>query len=388
MTNFEEIQQYSKDLKLLYVEDNKETRESITLMLENFFDNITFGVDGEDGFKKFEKKFNSKKENKQFDLVITDINMPKLNGLEMSEKIKLLDSDIPILIISAFNESEYFNKCIKLGIDGYFLKPLDINTFLLTLSKIVKAIQNTKDAKKHQELLIRYAKQESLTEMLSNIAHHWRQPLSTISAAAGAIEVNNELFISTPADNVKYAQNIIKTTELLSGMIEDFTQVFGDLKKDDIKEISFKKLIKNITNDNDAKYKDIKLISNIEDIYYVEHESLLKDIISPLIQNALEILYGQEKEEKFIFLDIYKLEKNLKIIIKDNGDGINKDIKNKIFEPYITTKHKLFGKGLSLYSVNYIVTNYLKGTICVTNEVYKYNNIEYSGAQFVITLAL
>ncbi|MEA3372443.1 MAG: response regulator [Campylobacterota bacterium] len=78
MTNIENVIKHSQPLRLLYVEDNEEARVSMQGLLGEFFNEITVGVDGEDGFEKFK--------NHPIDLIITDINMPRLNGLEMTKK--------------------------------------------------------------------------------------------------------------------------------------------------------------------------------------------------------------------------------------------------------------------------------------------------------------
>jgi len=107
---------FAKTLKVLYVEDNEEARESTVALLSNIFNNIETGVDGKDGLEKFKKQ--------KFDLVITDILMPRMNGLEMIEEIKKIDKNIPIIIISAYNGNDYLLKSIKLGVRG--LVPMQI----------------------------------------------------------------------------------------------------------------------------------------------------------------------------------------------------------------------------------------------------------------------
>jgi YesN/AraC family two-component response regulator len=124
----EDIIKSTKNIKLLYVEDNQEARETTELILEEFFDEITVAVDGEDGYTKFRDK--------AFDLIITDINMPKLNGLDMISKIRALDNNISVIVLSAHNEPEFFDNSIQLGIDSYLLKPIDIDSFIDALSKI------------------------------------------------------------------------------------------------------------------------------------------------------------------------------------------------------------------------------------------------------------
>ncbi|RLA76362.1 MAG: hypothetical protein DRG30_03030, partial [Epsilonproteobacteria bacterium] len=129
----------SNCLKLLYVEDNKKVRESILIILQEFFSDIIVAVDGEDGFEKFQEN--------SVDLIITDINMPRLNGLEMIAKIKEIEDTIPVLISSAHTESNYFVDSIKLGIDGYLLKPFDLDQFIVALSNAIGKIQLKKTEK-------------------------------------------------------------------------------------------------------------------------------------------------------------------------------------------------------------------------------------------------
>jgi len=148
MNNIEDIIKYSQKLKLLYVEDNKEARESTTILLEEFFGDIIVAVDGEDGYNKFIENQDT------IDIIITDINMPKLNGLEMIKKIRESNQNISILVLSAYNESGYFMDSIKLGVEGYLLKPIDIDQFLDVLSKVTLKLKA--EAKKSASFLEQY----------------------------------------------------------------------------------------------------------------------------------------------------------------------------------------------------------------------------------------
>ncbi|MFT7004570.1 MAG: PAS domain S-box-containing protein [Sulfurimonas sp.] len=138
VNNINELIKESYNLHILYVEDNKLSRESSIMIFEKFFKKIIVAVDGDDGYNKFK--------NNQV-VIITDINMPKLNGLEMVGKIRAIDNDIPILILSACNESSYFVESIKLGVDGYLLKPIDMNQFTNSLRKVTKKIKLANDLK-------------------------------------------------------------------------------------------------------------------------------------------------------------------------------------------------------------------------------------------------
>ncbi len=136
---------FAQNLRVLYVEDNKEARESTLGLLTNIFNNITTAVNGEDGLEKFKEG--------GFELILTDINMPKMNGMEMIEKIRETDKDIPVLVISAYNESGYFIETIRLGVEGYLLKPIDLDQFLDMIRKAVEKIYLKKELEVYQNSL-------------------------------------------------------------------------------------------------------------------------------------------------------------------------------------------------------------------------------------------
>ena len=131
-SNMEELLRYSKTLHVLYVEDNEDARRFTMELLSRFFDHVTVAVDGNDGLQKFKEA--------SFDLILTDINMPKMNGVEMITAIKEVDEAVPVLILSAHNETHFFVEFIMLGIDGYLLKPVNPGQFIHTLTKVVKKI--------------------------------------------------------------------------------------------------------------------------------------------------------------------------------------------------------------------------------------------------------
>jgi len=136
MIDMDKVIEYSKDLTLLYVEDNDDAREMTTMILEDFFNTIIVAIDGEDGYEKF-------KENK-IDFIITDINMPNLNGLEMSKKIRQIDQKTPIVVLSAHNEDNFFIDSQKIGINDYLLKPIDIDQLTNVIFEIIQKYEYSK----------------------------------------------------------------------------------------------------------------------------------------------------------------------------------------------------------------------------------------------------
>jgi len=138
----------TKRVKLLYVEDDKDVRETTLELLSPFFNEIVVAVDGSDGLEKFYEE--------SIDLVITDVSMPKMNGLDMLEKIHETHPDIPFLIFSAYNEEQYFQQSIELGVEGYLLKPIEFKQFVNVIGKTalkIEALKSYQQLEQYREIV-------------------------------------------------------------------------------------------------------------------------------------------------------------------------------------------------------------------------------------------
>ncbi|MCT7602911.1 REC domain-containing phosphodiesterase [Aliarcobacter butzleri] len=120
-----------KNMSILYVEDEKDLREVTHEILKSFTKNQYIAENGQEGLELF------KKYEKNIDLIVTDINMPILNGLEMTKEIKNINPNIPIIITTAFSNKEYLLESIDIGIDKYVLKPIDIAKLLQAMSQSI-----------------------------------------------------------------------------------------------------------------------------------------------------------------------------------------------------------------------------------------------------------
>ncbi len=135
-----------KNMTILYVEDEAEIRDTIAEILNNIFKTVLLANNGESGLEIFHS-------NQNIDLIITDITMPGKNGVEMSRQIRQIDDDIPIVVISANNDAEYFLDMIKLSIDGYLIKPLEHDQFINVLSKATQKLVLKKENLEYQHNL-------------------------------------------------------------------------------------------------------------------------------------------------------------------------------------------------------------------------------------------
>ncbi len=137
-----------KSVKLLYVEDDKETREELAMILEPWVGELHVACDGEEGLKLFEDK--------RPDIVVTDIQMPRVSGLAMSSEIRRLAPEQPIIVVSAYNDVEYLFRAIELGIDNYITKPLSVDRLLDKLVHITTASLAMKERRLNLVLLEQY----------------------------------------------------------------------------------------------------------------------------------------------------------------------------------------------------------------------------------------
>ncbi|EBI2310554.1 response regulator transcription factor [Campylobacter jejuni] len=123
------MSQECKELIILVVEDEIKTRESLINVLSERFSKVIGAQNGDEGLKKF-KKFKP-------DLVITDIAMPIMDGLDMAREIKEISDDVPIVVLSAYSEKERLLRSIDIGIDKYLIKPVDIEELFKVLDCLV-----------------------------------------------------------------------------------------------------------------------------------------------------------------------------------------------------------------------------------------------------------
>lgn len=143
--------EFLQTLTVLYVEDDDAIRNSLGTILKKVFKEVITCVDGKDGISNYE--LYTKDMDVVFDVIITDINMPHINGLEMVRKIREHDLEIPVIMTTAHGESNYLMEAIKLGVSGYTLKPIDTKELLMTVQKFCEIKRNQKIiAQKEAEL--------------------------------------------------------------------------------------------------------------------------------------------------------------------------------------------------------------------------------------------
>ena len=239
---------------------------------------------------------------------------------------------------------------------------------------------------KKEKLLLQQSKMAAMGEMLQNIAHQWRQPLSLISTASTGLLVKKEMEIPTTIkEDIHILNTINDATQHLSETINAFRDFFNPNKE----KINFKlqDVYRKTLNIVETRFKsmDIEIVESLEDISITNLDNELIQVMMNLLNNARDILDTRDGQKKLIFVTTYKNNNTITISIKDNGGGIDDKIINKVFEPYFTTKHQSQGTGIGLYMCQEIITKHMEGELTVSNQSFTYKDVEYTGAEFKIT---
>ena len=274
------------------------------------------------------------------------------------------------------------NKNLQIAVDN---KTKDLQKLNNTLESKIK--EEVKKNLEIQEKLFKSEKMASMGEMIGNIAHQWRQPLSIISAGATGMLMqkkydllNDKIFEETCTDINNNAQYLSKTIDDFKNFIKgDRKRVIFNLK-DNID--SFLSLVKSsIVNNN------IKLVLDVAaDINVFTYPNELIQCFMNIFNNAKDALIQNNEKDRLILISAFIENENITIKIQDNAGGINTNIIQKVFEPYFTTKHKSKGTGIGLHMTYNLVVNGMHGMIEVKNEKFIYNDKSYTGALFLINL--
>ncbi|MCT7617539.1 cache domain-containing protein [Aliarcobacter butzleri] len=265
--------------------------------------------------------------------------------------------------------------------------------FLLIVSRYVsiflenKLKEYKKELDNKQAILYQQSKMAAMGEMIGNIAHQWRQPLSIITTATSGMVLQKQMGVLTDEFFFEASNRINTSSQYLSQTIDDFRNFFipnKEKSKVNLIEI-FKKTLDLISAQFSSK--DIEIIKNIEGVEFESYENELIQALINILNNSRDELIKKDGE-RFIFVDAFEKDNFINIIIKDNAGGVIKENLGKIFEPYFTTKYKSQGTGIGLYMTEEIITKHLNGTICVENVEFTYNEKEYFGAEFTIRIVL
>ncbi len=278
---------------------------------------------------------------------------------------------------------------------NYYLIMLLVLFVILMLLVVVYIlmIKNAKDkliaeenAKKEQ-LALEQAKLVSMGEMIGNIAHQWRQPLSVISTSATGMLMQKEYGLLTDEKFSESCETINKNAQYLSKTIDDFRNfIKGDREKTTFSLNDIVDSFLNLVNGS-VKTNYINVVLELQDdIKLGGYPNELTQCFINIFNNAKDALKDKSEDERAIFISTITKDDKAIITIKDTAGGIQQDVLPRIFEPYFTTKHQSQGTGLGLSMTHKLIVDGMNGTIIASNREFEYNGKTYVGAEFTITL--
>ena len=355
---------------------------------------------------KFEKMLNSTMEGIVLieNNIIIDVNIAglKIYGIDCKDKIigtnafdMVADESKELAMQKALLESYDPYELYLIRNDGTKYPAIIQANQYETDTGVVRivTILDLSEIKDKERLLSHRGKMAQMGEMIGNIAHQWRQPLSVITTAATGIQIKKEYDLLSDKELNKFLDSIITNADHLSVTIDLFRNFIKE--KVELKDVIVQDRIDNALGIINARLdsKHINLINNVDYKYPLSVIIVvgeLSQVIINIINNSIDALldndesYSLEIEdaniEKWIKIDLKTDNKNAIITIEDNAGGIPDDILPKIFEPYFTTKHQSVGTGIGLYMSYDIVVNHMRGNLYTKNSE--------NGAKFYIEIPL
>lgn len=257
------------------------------------------------------------------------------------------------------------------------LLTLSIVVYILIISRRTK-LKNELEGRINEEVdknqektnqLIQQSKLAQTGEMISMIAHQWRQPLTAITSTANTISLQVQLYDEISNEELlKEIELISEYSQHLSSTIDDFRNFYKpNLEKEDV---NIEEVVDKTINIIHSSYdeKSIKLVKNYncsEKLHI--YPSQFSQVILNLLKNAEDVLVEKNIKDPKVIINTYKKNDSYILEINDNGGGIKEEHLNKIFDPYFSTKMKRDGTGLGLYMSKTIIEDHCNGTLEIEN---------------------
>ena len=376
-------------IKLLYVEDHLDTQQIFGEILALFVEDVLIASNGEDALELFLQH--------PVDIIITDIQIPLMSGLEMIQEVRKINQDIPIIITSAFNEKDLLFKAIDLGVGHYLTKPILVDKLQPCLEKAIKHVIEARKALEYnkylakrvqEEKILREAKEQLLIEqnkyvkighMLGVVAHQWKQPLHYLNLLIEDIGLESEY---GTVDKNYINACVKKGTDKINFLSQTMDNFLGFYKSNpDAYSFRVRPVVEEIVGFLSKPYATLGIQINTDykgdfQLYGIENE--FQQIILNLVNNAKEAFERAMKDNASIHIEISSAEALGIIKISDNATGVPENIIDKIFDRDYTTKEN--GNGIGLHLVNKLISKKLNGSVKVENTL--------DGALFIMSFKL
>ena len=383
---------------ILVIDDEAYVRDSVKGFLEDFGYKVIEAENGRLGLEKFE--------NERPDLVLCDLRMPEMDGLEVLENVVRMDRSIPIIIVSGAGNIADTVGALRLGAWDYIIKPVhDMNVLNHAVSKAFERARLIKERQIYQkdlekansdlkisletleqtrDRLVQSEKMAALGELVAGVAHEINTPVGVGVTAASFLDTKTEAFRKRyDAGNLKKSEleNYLQTVEEVSQsvlinmqraaeLISSFKQIAVDQSRVTRRKFNLKQYIEEILISLRPRISKTAHTVEVDcdpDIEIYSFPGAISQILSNLIMNSL--IHGfQDLERGKIQIEVRKDTDVICLVYRDDGQGMTADQKEKAFDPFFTTMRGKGGTGLGMSIVFNLVTQTLEGRIDLESE--------------------
>ena len=382
---------------------------------------FSFASNGRQALEKLES-------DPQIGVVLTDINMPEMDGLDLLSHLKEKDSTLKAVVVSAYGDLANIRTAMNRGAFDFLTKPIDFNDLELTLQRSLESVQQTRanvaQLQQAQTQLIQSEKLASIGELVAGIAHEINNPVTFILGNVEHAEKYFQDLISVLnlyrqycMENIPRIQAAIEAVDL-DFVLEDLPKLLKSMREGTERLDSICKsmrtfvradtsaielfdiheginstliILKHRLKANDSR-PEIEVVTDYGDLPLVEcYPGQLNQVFMNILANAIDALdeynlLRTEAEIKANSTRIYirtEAIANYKIVIHiaDNGPGMSEEVKQKLFDQFFTTKPVGKGTGLGL-SISYQIV------ACNHNGQLKCNSKQGQGTEFIIEIPM
>ena len=272
-------------------------------------------------------------------------------------------------VYDTISEIRNLNGELRINHQYFFLMDRKKKKIGLISMDITKEVDQEQELHTKEEIMIAQSRHAAMGEMISMIAHQWRQPISVIAMDANNILADIELDMLDKEELLETSQDIIHQTQELSKTIDDFREFFKPDKN--AQEVRVQSVVDDALAivGKSLENNDVHLHLNLDaSLKITTYSRELMQVLINIIKNAKEALVEHNTPLKEISISAHTNEEELSLSICDNAGGIESTIMPKIFQPYFTTKDEKNGTGLGLYMSKTIIEKHLGGTITAFNK--------------------
>ncbi|WP_295052458.1 hybrid sensor histidine kinase/response regulator [Sulfuricurvum sp.] len=388
------------DLRIMIVADDKVVSNSAQEILFPFFDEIVVANTAQEALALYTSS--------SYAIVYVDLTLSDISGIELITKLRNQDKYQKFIIFVDENDINTMLKLYELGIIFFIFKPLISKYFLQVTYDVIRILlpdqyveeqvrefhkrlsDITEENKLQCNLLMQQTKLTQTGEMLSMIAHQWRQPLSVITAIIATTRTKMDLdiykrasdpYLAIEADLGNAFVRIEESADFLSKTVNDFRNFYRPTNKTNTFCVA--ELINSVCRMviPEKHYLDIDLeLDTDTNIIITNFENELKQVLINIINNAKDAFIEKNIDKPKLRIMLQKKRESIFINITDNAQGIPYSIMEKIFLPYFSTKNEKNGTGIGLHMAKTIIERHIGGTLNVMNDEL------YGGANFCIEI--